>query len=120
MPASFETRRPITAVAPILHAPTSHSVVFILIGPAIRVHMMIYEVYQAHTDIGAPARLGAAVALSLLKLFPTGTSDRLLRRLAAALELISRAALTYKRPSYGIHRIKAGKRDVEGTEKSAQ
>ena len=77
---------------------------------------MIYEVYQAHTDIGAPARLGAAVALSLLKLFPTGTSDRLLRRLAAALELISRAALTYKRPAYGIHRVKAGNRDVEVTE----
>jgi poly(3-hydroxybutyrate) depolymerase len=77
---------------------------------------MIYELHQAQMDMGAPARLGAAVALSLLRHAPTGMSDKLLRQLAAALELISRAALTYKRPAYGIHRARGGNRDVEVTE----
>jgi poly(3-hydroxybutyrate) depolymerase len=80
------------------------------------VHAMIYELHQAQMDMGAPARLGAAVALSLLRHAPTGMSDKLLRQLAAALELISRAALTYKRPAYGIHRARGGNRDVEVTE----
>jgi polyhydroxyalkanoate depolymerase len=77
---------------------------------------MLYELHQAYTDIGAPARLGASAALSLLKLFPTGISDKFLRRLAAALELVSRAALTYKRPAYDIQRALVGNREVEVTE----
>jgi poly(3-hydroxybutyrate) depolymerase len=77
---------------------------------------MIYEIHQAHMDMGAPARFGAAAALSLLKHAPAGMSDKLLRRLAAALELISRAALTYKRPAYGINLVRVGNRDVEVTE----
>jgi poly(3-hydroxybutyrate) depolymerase len=77
---------------------------------------MIYELHQAYMDFGAPARFGANAALSLLKLFPAGMSDKLLRRFAAALELISRAALTYKRPAYGIHRVQVGNRDIDVTE----
>jgi poly(3-hydroxybutyrate) depolymerase len=77
---------------------------------------MIYELYQAHVDIGAPSRFGAQAALSLLRLFPAGTSDKVLRRLAAAFELISRATLTYKRPAYGIQPVKVGNREVEVTE----
>jgi poly(3-hydroxybutyrate) depolymerase len=77
---------------------------------------MIYELHQAHSDMGAPSRFGAYAALTLLKFCPPGTSDRLFRRLAAAYELISRAKLTYKRPAYGIARAKAGNREVEVTE----
>jgi len=73
---------------------------------------MIYELHQFHTDMGAPARFGAAAALSFLRIFPSGMSDRLLRRLAAALELVSRATLTYKRPAYGIASVRVGNRDV--------
>jgi poly(3-hydroxybutyrate) depolymerase len=78
--------------------------------------MMMYQLHQLHTDMGAPARFGAAAALSLLKLFPAGASDKFLRRLAAAFELISRATLTYKRPAYGIHSVRVGNREVAVTE----
>ena len=64
-------------------------------------------------DFGAPSRFGATAALTLLRLFPAGTSDKVLRRLAAAMELISRATLTYKRPAYGIHTARVGNREVE-------
>jgi poly(3-hydroxybutyrate) depolymerase len=77
---------------------------------------MIYELHQAHMDFGAPSRFGAQAALTLLRLFPTGTSDKVLRRIAAAMELISRASLTYKRPAYGIHTAKVGNREVEVVE----
>ncbi|MGZ5854392.1 MAG: polyhydroxyalkanoate depolymerase [Xanthobacteraceae bacterium] len=77
---------------------------------------MIYELHQAHMDMGASARFGATAALSLFRLLPSGTSDKMLRRLAAALELISRATLTYKRPAYGIQAARVGNRDVEVVE----
>jgi polyhydroxyalkanoate depolymerase len=77
---------------------------------------MIYELHQAHMDMGAPSRMGASAALALLRLFPAGTSDKLLRRLAAALELISRTTLTYKRPAYRIATARVGNRDVDVTE----
>jgi polyhydroxyalkanoate depolymerase len=77
---------------------------------------MIYTLHQAYIDGGAPARFGARAMLSLLKYFPMGLSERLLRRVTAALELISRTALTYKRPAYGIRPILVGNREVEITE----
>jgi polyhydroxyalkanoate depolymerase len=77
---------------------------------------MIYEIYEAQSDIGNCSRLGANAALSLLKLLPAGASDKQLRRIAAALELISRAALTYKRPAYGIDMVKVANDDVAVTE----
>src|SRR5262245_37692309 len=82
----------------------------------IRTNAMIYEIYQAQTDIGSYSRFGATAALSLLKSIPAGTSDVVLRRLAAALELISRATLTFRRPAFGIDTVKIGNRDVMVTE----
>src|SRR5215217_8607375 len=77
-----------------------------------RANAMIYEIYEAQSDIGNFSRLGANAVLSLLKLLPAGTSDKQLRRIAAALELISRAALTYKRPAYGIDTVKVANGDM--------
>jgi len=77
---------------------------------------MLYELHQFQTDLGAPARMGAGNFLSLLRHLPAIASDKVLRRIAAALELISRASLTYKRPPYRIAPIRVGNRDAEVTE----
>src|SRR5215475_5081971 len=77
---------------------------------------MIYQAYQNHMDLTAPWRSGAANALKYLNLVPQGTSERTFTRLAAALELISRSALTYARPAYGIDRVQVGNRTLQVTE----
>jgi poly(3-hydroxybutyrate) depolymerase len=78
--------------------------------------LMLYQAYQNHVDMTAPFRNGAGTALSLLKNLPAGASEKGLRRWAAALELISRATLTCKRPAYGIDRILVGNREFDITE----
>src|ERR1043165_9408444 len=80
---------------------------------------MMYQAYQNHMDLTAPWRTGAAAALKYLNLVPQGTSDRMFGRLAAALELISRSALTYARPDYGIGPVMVGNREVAVTEEVA-
>jgi poly(3-hydroxybutyrate) depolymerase len=77
---------------------------------------MLYQAYQNHMDLTEPWRTGAASALKYLNLVPQGASDRLYARLAAALELVSRATLTYSRPPYGIDRIQVGNREIAITE----
>jgi poly(3-hydroxybutyrate) depolymerase len=80
---------------------------------------MMYQAYQNHMDLTEPWRSGAANALKYLNLVPQGTSDRMFGRLAAALELISRSALTYARPDYGIGTVIVGNREVTVTEEVA-
>jgi polyhydroxyalkanoate depolymerase len=80
---------------------------------------MIYQAYQNHMDLTEPWRSGAANALKYLNLVPQGTSDRMFGRLAAALELISRSALTYARPDYGIGSVMSGNREYAVTEEVA-
>jgi poly(3-hydroxybutyrate) depolymerase len=80
---------------------------------------MMYQAYQNHMDLTEPWRSGAANALKYLNLVPQGVSDRLFGRLAAALELISRSALTYTRPAYGIGSVKVGNREVAVAEEVA-
>ena len=80
---------------------------------------MIYQAFQNHVDFTQPLRSGASAALSLINRVPLGTSDRITRRVAAALELISRATLTYKRPSYGVHKVTVGNRELSVVEETA-
>ena len=80
---------------------------------------MLYQAYQNHMDLTEPWRTGAASALRYLNLVPQGVSDKVLSRLAAALELISRSSLTYARPAYGIDRIQVGNRELKVTEQVA-
>jgi polyhydroxyalkanoate depolymerase len=80
---------------------------------------MMYQAYQNHMDLTEPWRSGAANALKYLNLVPQGTSDRMFGRLSAALELISRSALTYARPDYGIGTVMVGNREVAVTEEVA-
>src|SRR6201986_2106712 len=73
---------------------------------------MLYQAYQNHMDLTQPGRPGAAPALKYLNLVPQGVSDKVFGRLAAALELISRASLTYTRPAYGIDSVMVGNREL--------
>jgi poly(3-hydroxybutyrate) depolymerase len=80
---------------------------------------MMYQAYQNHVDLTSPWRSGAAAALKYLNLVPQGISERAFGRLAASLELISRSALTYHRPAYGIDRVLVGNRELEVVEEVA-
>jgi polyhydroxyalkanoate depolymerase len=77
---------------------------------------LLYQAYQNHMDLTKPWRTGALHAQRYLNLLPQGLSDRFFRRLAAALELISRTSLTYTRPAYGIGKVPVGNRELEVTE----
>jgi poly(3-hydroxybutyrate) depolymerase len=81
-----------------------------------RMMSMLYQAYQNHMDLTEPWRNGASSALKYLNLVPQGMSDRLVARLAAALELISRSSLTYARPAYGIESVQVGNRELAVTE----
>src|SRR5882757_6776035 len=80
---------------------------------------MLYQVYQAHTDIMIPVRAWAGSALKAIGLPLVGVTDNaVLRNLSAAYELIARAGLTHERPPFGINTIMAGNREVEVTEEA--
>src|SRR4030081_409034 len=80
---------------------------------------MMYQAYQNHMALTAPWRSGAADALKYLNFVPQGVSDKVFRRLAAALELISRTSLTYTRPAYGIDKVLVGNQELEVKEEIA-
>src|SRR5262245_7345844 len=81
-----------------------------------RMMSMLYQAYQNHMDLTEPWRNGASSALKYLNLVPQGMSDRLVARLSAALELISRSSLTYARPAYGIEGVQVGNRELAVSE----
>jgi poly(3-hydroxybutyrate) depolymerase len=74
---------------------------------------MMYQVFENYTALTAPWRSGAAAALQYLNLIPAGVSDKALRRLAAALELITRSSLSYARPAYNIKPVTSGNHEFE-------
>lgn len=77
---------------------------------------MMYQAFENYTALTAPWRTGATAALHYLNLIPAGVSDKLLRRLGAALELISRSSLSYARPAYDIKPVMVGNRECAVTE----
>ena len=81
---------------------------------------MLYQAYQAHSDIMVPVRMLAASACKAIGQ-PLGITDNTtLRNLTAVYELIARAGLTHKRPAFGIDQVKVGNRGVQVTEELAQ
>jgi polyhydroxyalkanoate depolymerase len=81
---------------------------------------MLYQAYQAHSDIMVPVRMLAASARKAIGQ-PLGIADNTtLRNLTAAYELIARAGLTHQRPAFDIDHVKVGNRDVQVTEELAQ
>jgi polyhydroxyalkanoate depolymerase len=75
---------------------------------------MLYQAYQASTDIMLPVRALAGFALSAHQVVPH-LNGPAVRNLTAAYELISRARLTHTRPDYCVDSVMVGNREVEVT-----
>jgi poly(3-hydroxybutyrate) depolymerase len=74
---------------------------------------MLYQAYQAHSDIMVPVRAFANVAIAGMAPALNGHSHgTVIRNLSAAYELISRAGLTHHRPPFDISTVMVGNRDV--------
>jgi poly(3-hydroxybutyrate) depolymerase len=81
---------------------------------------MLYQVYQAHSDIMVPVRTWAGTALQAIGQPLAGVIDNaVLRNLTAAYELIARAGLTHARPAFGIDSVTVGNREVAVHEHAA-
>ena len=81
---------------------------------------MLYQAYQAHSDIMVPVRALAGAALESTRVRLNGAAKpSVLSNLTAAYELIARAGLTHVRPSYGIESVAVGNRDVAVSEEVA-
>jgi polyhydroxyalkanoate depolymerase len=81
---------------------------------------MIYQAYQAHSDVMGPLRMLAVSAMKAIGQPLAGIADNaVLRNLAAAYELIARAGLTHVRPPFGIDKIMVDNREVEVREQIA-
>src|SRR5215831_3084101 len=81
---------------------------------------MLYQAYQAHSDIMIPVRNWAGIALRTLGQPLAGIADNVvLRNLTAAYELIARAGLTHARPAFDITGTTVGNREVAVHEEAA-
>jgi poly(3-hydroxybutyrate) depolymerase len=81
---------------------------------------MLYQAYQAHSDIMIPVRKWAGTALRALGQPLAGVADNpVLRNLTAAYELIARAGLTHERPAFGIDRVVVGNREAAVRDEAA-
>jgi poly(3-hydroxybutyrate) depolymerase len=79
---------------------------------------MLYEAYQAHSDIMVPVRALAGFAAAMGR--PSHALEMpLARDLTAAYELIARAGLTHERPPFNIAPVRVGNREVGLREKTA-
>jgi polyhydroxyalkanoate depolymerase len=81
---------------------------------------MLYQAYQAHSDVMVPVRALAGAALqTLAPASAMGLGNGVLRNLTAAYELIARAGLTHTRPPFGIDSVSVGNREVQVHEEAA-
>jgi poly(3-hydroxybutyrate) depolymerase len=81
---------------------------------------MLYQAYQAHSDIMVPVRAFAGAALKAVGAKLNGAArPSPLSNLTAAYELIARAGLTHARPPYGIDSVMVGNREVAVSEEAA-
>ena len=82
---------------------------------------MLYQAYQAHSDIMVPVRSLAGMAAKTVGERLNGSlRPSALSNLTAAYELIARAGLTHARPPYGIDSVMVGNREVAVTEEAAE
>jgi polyhydroxyalkanoate depolymerase len=79
---------------------------------------MLYFAYQMQSDIMAPLRRFASMALQAGG-GPSFVDHPAMRNLSAAYELIARAGLTHTRPPFGIDTVTVGNREVEVREEAA-
>jgi polyhydroxyalkanoate depolymerase len=79
---------------------------------------MLYQAYQAHSDIMVPVRAWAGAALHAFAPL-NGFSTPAIKNLTAAYELIARAGLTHVRPPYGIETVTVGNEELPVREEAA-
>jgi poly(3-hydroxybutyrate) depolymerase len=74
---------------------------------------MLYDTYQAHSDVLAPIRLMAEFFRGVLtQPWPLIENAPLVRSAAAAMELLSNAGMSHDRPEFGIHKVVVGGEEV--------
>ncbi len=74
---------------------------------------MIYQTYQAKSDLLAPARAAASLWLRYLAQVPSARAVPSTRFMAAAAELFATSVVTHDRPPFRIERVKIGNQEVE-------
>lgn len=80
---------------------------------------MLYQAYQAHSDIMEPVRRFASMAAESVGARLNGAArPSSLSSMTAAYELIARAGLTHTRPAYGIDSVMVGNEEVPVTEEA--
>jgi len=81
---------------------------------------MLYQAYQAQSDIMDPLRKFASMAAETVGSRLHGSArPSALSNLTAAYEMIARIGLTHTRPEYGIDSVMVGNREVAVTEEAA-
>jgi len=78
---------------------------------------MLYQAYQAHSDIMMPVRTWAGMAVQAFGPL-NGFSPPVIKNLTAAYELIARAGLTHARPPFGIETTLVGNEEVAVAEEA--
>jgi poly(3-hydroxybutyrate) depolymerase len=81
--------------------------------------LMLYQAYQAHSDIMVAVRTLATLAASAIGP-PSPGSNGIIRNLNAAYELIARAGLTHSRPPFEIATVMVGNREVAVREEACR
>jgi polyhydroxyalkanoate depolymerase len=82
---------------------------------------MLYQAYQAQSDLMAPVKAYARMALEMLN-WPGASAMQeniLVRNMSAAYEMVDRAGLTHVRPPFGIRKVVTGNEEVEIVEEAA-
>src|SRR6266566_5018286 len=79
---------------------------------------MLYQAYQAHSDIMVPVRAWAGRAVEVIGGQWLGPDSDMLRNLTAAYELIARAGLTHDRPAFGVKTVRMGACEVSVREQA--
>ncbi|MSO73500.1 MAG: polyhydroxyalkanoate depolymerase [Rhodospirillaceae bacterium] len=77
---------------------------------------MLYSAYQWHTDMTAPLRRAAELAIVLLNPLRRLPGLGGFAPIGAAWEMLARAGLSHERPHYGISQIRLSGREVQVTE----
>ncbi len=80
---------------------------------------MLYQAYDAQSDMFSPVRQMARLALSSFGQQSPAKSWFGANHAVAAYELIDRAGLTHARPSFNISQVRVGNREVAVTEEVA-
>src|SRR5690349_12421344 len=74
---------------------------------------MLYDTYQAHSDVLAPIRLIAEFFRGVLtQPWPLIEDAPLVRSAAAAMELLSNAGMSHDRPEFGIEKVIVGGEEI--------